>query len=308
MKGYKVFNSDWTCRGFQYKVGETFEEDVKPSCCSIGFHFCTDLIDCFNYYDFNPENKIAEIEALGDIDINNRDSKCCTNKIKIVHEISWEEALKMLNAGKNNTGLGNSGNYNIGDHNSGSYNNGDCNSGHYNNGDCNSGNHNNGDRNSGYCNDGYYNNGDFNIGDYNSGDFNIGDYNSGSCNNGDCNVGNWNKTSFSTGCFNTKESTILMFNKPSNWTQKDWRCSDARKILQDLVLNMFLWINSCGGMTKEEKELHPESEITGGYLSIKKDKSQSWWNELPDEQKNIIKNIPNFDAKIFEEITGIKVD
>lgn len=32
MKGYKVFNPDWTCRGFQYSVGETFEEDVTPSC------------------------------------------------------------------------------------------------------------------------------------------------------------------------------------------------------------------------------------------------------------------------------------
>ena len=29
MKGYKAFNKDWTCRGKQYKVGETFEEDVQ---------------------------------------------------------------------------------------------------------------------------------------------------------------------------------------------------------------------------------------------------------------------------------------
>ena len=39
MKGYKVFNSDWTCRGFQYEVGKTYEEDVKPECCERGFHF-----------------------------------------------------------------------------------------------------------------------------------------------------------------------------------------------------------------------------------------------------------------------------
>lgn len=26
MRGYKVFNSDWTCRGFQYEVGKTFKE------------------------------------------------------------------------------------------------------------------------------------------------------------------------------------------------------------------------------------------------------------------------------------------
>lgn len=40
VKGYKVFNPDWTCRGFQYEVGKIFEEDVKPSCCDRGFHFC----------------------------------------------------------------------------------------------------------------------------------------------------------------------------------------------------------------------------------------------------------------------------
>ena len=27
MEGYKVFEPDWTCRGFQYEVGKTFEED-----------------------------------------------------------------------------------------------------------------------------------------------------------------------------------------------------------------------------------------------------------------------------------------
>ena len=40
MEGYKVFEPDWTCRGFQYEVGKIFEEDVTPSCCNRGFHFC----------------------------------------------------------------------------------------------------------------------------------------------------------------------------------------------------------------------------------------------------------------------------
>lgn len=26
VKGYKVFNPDWTCRGFQYEVGKIFEQ------------------------------------------------------------------------------------------------------------------------------------------------------------------------------------------------------------------------------------------------------------------------------------------
>ena len=43
VKGYKVFEPDWTCRGFQYEVGQVFEEDVVPECCERGFHFCKDL-------------------------------------------------------------------------------------------------------------------------------------------------------------------------------------------------------------------------------------------------------------------------
>ena len=78
MEGYKVFEPDWTCRGFQYEVGKTFEEDVTPSCCNRGFHFCKELKDCFNYYPFNPDNKVAKVIALGEIDEESDDSKCCT--------------------------------------------------------------------------------------------------------------------------------------------------------------------------------------------------------------------------------------
>jgi len=30
MFGYKVFNSDWTCKDFQYKVGKTYEMEESP--------------------------------------------------------------------------------------------------------------------------------------------------------------------------------------------------------------------------------------------------------------------------------------
>jgi len=96
MKGYKAFNSDWTCRGFQYKVGETYEIDEEPIICERGFHFCRNLKDCFYFYPFCKDVKIAEVEALGEIDYNdewylrNKTSKHCTNKIKILREIPFE--------------------------------------------------------------------------------------------------------------------------------------------------------------------------------------------------------------------------
>ena len=318
MEGYKVFESDWTCRGFQYEVGKTFEEDVTPSCCNRGFHFCKELKDCFNYYPFNPDNKVAKVIALGEIDEESDDSKCCTNKIQIVEEISWEDVLRMVNLGKGNAGLCNSGNRNSGNWNSGNCNSGNWNSGDWNSGNCNSGNRNSGNRNSGNCNSGDCNSGNCNSGNRNSGNRNSGNRNSGNCNSGDwnsgdCNSGNWNsgdwnKTNFSNGCFNTEEPKIFLFNKPSDWTYRDWLNSDARYLLNQIPRNIVDWIWS-DDMTDEEKEQHPEYEVVGGYLKIldESECGQLWWDSLSERYKNIIKAMPNFDKEIFEDVTGIKI-
>ena len=125
IKGYKVFNSDWTCRGFQYEVGKIFEEDVTPSCCDRGFHFCLKASDCFNYYKFCSDNKVAEVVALGDVDYADANTKCCTNRIRIVREIPWDEVLRIVNEGKDCTGLCNTGNQNTGNRNTGDWNTGD---------------------------------------------------------------------------------------------------------------------------------------------------------------------------------------
>lgn len=305
MKGYKVFNSDWICRDFQYKVGITYEMDEKPKCCEKGFHFCEKLIDCFDYYSFNRKNKVAEVEALGEIDRMGK--KACTNIIEIVRELSWEEVLRLVNLGDFCVGKGNIGEGNVGDKNCGSYNIGSRNAGDSNSGSYNSGSHNNGRDNSGNKNNGSRNSGNWNAGNYNSGSYNIGNSNSGYCNNGDWNTGDWNKTNFSNGCFNTEEQTILMFNKPSSWTLKDWRESDARFLLDEIQFNR--WILS-SDMTYEEKDQHPEYITTDGYLKeFKKHKedNQTWWDNLSDTEKDTILSLPNFDTSIFKEITGIDV-
>ena len=131
--GYKVFNPDWTCRGFKYEVGKTYEMKDEPILCKQGFHYCIKLIDCFSYYQFDNNNKVAKIIAHGTIDGINQD-KHCTNKIEIVEEISWFDVLNMVNTGKDNVGLGNSGNLNSGNRNSGDRNSGNRNSGNRNSG------------------------------------------------------------------------------------------------------------------------------------------------------------------------------
>lgn len=113
IKGFKVFNPDWTCRDKQYSCPGNFEEDVTLSVCNSGMHFCKKAADCFNYYKFDPNNHVAEVVACGDV-MEDGD-KCATDKLEIIREISWEELLEIVNTGKGCTGYGNSGDCNSGD-------------------------------------------------------------------------------------------------------------------------------------------------------------------------------------------------
>ena len=94
-KGYKGFDKDLKCRDFQYKEGETYEIDQKPvRCTENGFHFCTEPIDVFGYYD--PANSIFhEVEGFGETSTDNSDSKIAVSKIKIGAEISLFDMVKI---------------------------------------------------------------------------------------------------------------------------------------------------------------------------------------------------------------------
>jgi hypothetical protein len=199
---YKVFDPDWKCRDFQFEVGKTYKHTGRVRICNSGFHACLQVSDCFSYYDFKSQNKVAEVLIWGDTESHDEDTKICGSNIKIVRELEWAEVLKLANIGQDNTGHSNSGNWNSGYRNSGNWNSGyrnsgdqnsgDRNSGNWNSGDRNSGNWNSGNQNSGNWNSGYRNSGYRNSGNWNSGNRNSGDQNSGDQNSGYRNSGNWN--------------------------------------------------------------------------------------------------------------------
>jgi hypothetical protein len=294
--GFKVFRPDWTCspngNTKQYTCPGKFEEEGELDVCGHGMHFCQTAADCFNYYSFNSENKVAEVIAYGEV--LTEGDKSCTDKLEIVREIPWDEVLRIVNLGKNCTGRCNTGDCNTGNRNTGNRNTGDCNTG-----DCNTGNRNTGDWNTGNCN----------TGNRNTGNRNTGDWNTGNRNTGNRNTGDWNKSSFNTGCFNTEEQKIMLFNKPSDMTYREWMDSDARYLLNQIPKNVVKWVYE-EDMTDEEKAAHPTYETTGGYLKVldESECGQLWWGSLSDRGKEIIKTIPNFDAEIFFQCTGVRVD
>ncbi|MBU5440275.1 pentapeptide repeat-containing protein [Tissierella sp. MSJ-40] len=276
IKGFKVFNPNWTCRDFQYEVGQTYEHKGNIELCGSGFHFCRKASDCFKYYNFDSNNKVAEVEALGLVESD--ETKSVTNKIRIVRELTWHEVLELVNTGKDCTGRENSGDWNSGDWNSGNWN--------------------SGNRNSGNGNSGNRNSGDWNSGDWNSGDWNSGNWNSGDWNSGDGN----------SGVFCTENPKIKIFDIETDMTINEWRNTRAAEILY-WNFESTVWIYA-ENMTEEEKKQHLDYETLGGYLKVfeYKEACRNMWNVLTDKEKQEIKNIPNFNAKKFEEITGIKVE
>lgn len=275
MKGYKAFKTGWECRGFQYELGKTYELEKwqKLEMCKCGFHFCANPIDVFGYYPMSDDTLIAEVEALGEI--QQEGTKYVTNKIRIVKEFTKRQLQDLILSGYYNRGEFNSGNLNSGNLNSGHCNSGDCNSGDGNSGDYNSGGGNSGDYNNGDCNSGNYNSGHCNSGDCNSGSHNAGYYNSGRYNSGDYNSGNhnagyYNSGDYNNGFFNTDTSIMWAFNKPCQMTFIQYTKS----------LNFSL-LDLCHRI--HERALLPEDF-------------------------NRIKSLPNFDAEIFNKITGIKIN
>ena len=121
--GYKVFYPDWTCRpndraiSKQYSCPGKFVEIGHLDLSEHGMHFCTRLSDCFSYYSFNPENKVAEVVAYGKVITDG--NKSCTNKLKIIRELSWDEVLHLVNMGDLCTGFENTGGLNSGNRNAG---------------------------------------------------------------------------------------------------------------------------------------------------------------------------------------------
>jgi hypothetical protein len=155
--------------------------------------------------------------------------------------------------------------------------------------------------NTGIENSGYWNSGNWNSGNGNSGDGNSGDWNSGDRNSGDWNSGNRN-----SGIFNTNEPKMRAFNKESDMTYTEFRNKFGYHEIDFPLINV--WRDK-SEMTDEEKKSVSGWETTGGYLKTLGYK-EAWaagWAKATDEQKKWYQSFPNFDAAIFEEITGIKI-
>jgi len=281
MIGYKAFDKNLCCRGFQFEVGKTYTKTTKKEelrmCSDNSFHFCRELFaieKCSNYK--LSESRICEVIAG---DVVRAGDKYGTNQLTILREIVGEEKNSIINSGDYNSGNDNSGNRNSGNRNSGNDNSGDFNSGNRNSGNYNSGNFNSGDCNSGNCNSG-----DFNSGNFNSGDFNSGNRNSGYC--------------------NSTTPPIRIFNRETDVAREDIHFPEF--FFFDLTIFV-----SYDTATDEEREQHKKDiEVCGGFLKTIPYK-EAWrrsWDKATDEDRRKVLKLPNWNNEIFKEISGIDVE
>ncbi|MEX4644025.1 hypothetical protein MY738_02955 [Haemophilus influenzae] len=90
---YKGFNQDWTCRGYQYEIGKTYEHKGDVKACKSGFHACEYPLDVLSYY--SPAvSKFAVVKMSGETSKDSDDTKIASAKITIETEINLPEMIK----------------------------------------------------------------------------------------------------------------------------------------------------------------------------------------------------------------------
>ena len=128
--------------------------------------------------------------------------------------------------------------------------------------------------------------------------------NSGSWNSGDRNSGSWNSGSWNSGFFNSDEPNIRMFNKDTNLKRGDIN------IPSWCYFSLTVWV-SHDTATEEEKEKYKrEIETFGGYLKTLEYK-EAWklaWSKASKEEHKQLLKLPNWNNKVFIEITGIDAE
>ncbi len=94
-EGFKIFNSDWSCQGYQYTPGKIHVFEGMLKIAESGLHFCQKALDCLHYYKPDPKNKYGRVKAYDQV--ITEDDKSVTNRLEIIEEIPYERFMKLCN-------------------------------------------------------------------------------------------------------------------------------------------------------------------------------------------------------------------
>lgn len=89
MIAYKGFNPGLICRGYQFTMGLNVTD--KANCAQNGFHCAEDPLDCLTYYSNMKRSEYYLVDAAGDVDEDNNDSKIACTELTIIKKLEREE-------------------------------------------------------------------------------------------------------------------------------------------------------------------------------------------------------------------------
>lgn len=92
MRAFKGFRTDLTCRGYQFKASG-INRTEEANCRGNGFHCAENPLDCLNYYPNWRQSVYYEVEAEGDLDEDEFDSKISCTQLTLIRKLSLEQLL-----------------------------------------------------------------------------------------------------------------------------------------------------------------------------------------------------------------------
>ncbi len=89
MIAYKGFAPGLICRGYQFQMGLNVTD--KANCARNGFHCAENPLDCLTYYPDMTHSEYYLVNAGGDVDEDDRDSKVSCTELTIFKKLGREE-------------------------------------------------------------------------------------------------------------------------------------------------------------------------------------------------------------------------
>lgn len=93
VSGFKGFDENMQCRGFQYEEGKTYHEDGEIQACQSGFHYCKYPLDVFGYYP-PAKSRFCAVEGFGKVSNDTDDTKIAVSDLKVKAEIGIAGIVK----------------------------------------------------------------------------------------------------------------------------------------------------------------------------------------------------------------------
>ena len=93
MIAYKGFHPGMVCIGYQFQMGLNVTKEAN--CRQNGFHCAEDPLDCLSYYSDVDHSEYYIVNAGGDIDEDEFDSKISCTELTVLRRLTKEELFTL---------------------------------------------------------------------------------------------------------------------------------------------------------------------------------------------------------------------